>query len=116
MSWVRFVLELLQSNYRELKRRYDLDGADRTVQHLSESLREGNLQPEDFSIRDLAEALVPDGKQWVHRLDPRSGGNISVMESSDGVDANEVIGSVDRFASSLSIIRSLTLGLLTLRC
>jgi hypothetical protein len=29
--------------YRELKRRYDLDGADQTVTHLSEALREGHL-------------------------------------------------------------------------
>ena len=75
-------------NYRELKRRYDLDGADRTVQHLSESLRDGHLRPEDFSIRDLAEALVPDGRQWVRLLDPRSSGNVSVMESSDGIDVS----------------------------
>ena len=75
-------------NYRELKRRYELDGADRTVQHLSESLREGHLRPEDFSIRDLAEVLVPDGRQWVRMLDPRSGGNVSVMEAADGVDVS----------------------------
>lgn len=73
-------------NYRELKRRYELDGADRTVQHLSESLQEGHLKPEDFSIRDLAEALVPDGSQWVRLMDPRSQGSVSVMEASDGVD------------------------------
>ena len=75
-------------NYRELKRRYDLDGADRTVQHLSESLREGHLRPEDFSIRDLAEVLVPEGRQWVRMLDPRSGGNVSVMEAGEGVDVS----------------------------
>src|SRR6478752_4679390 len=72
--------------YRELKRRYELDGADQTVTHLSEALREGHLRPEDFSIRDLAEALVPDGREWVRLLDPRSAGNVSVVESSDGVD------------------------------
>ncbi len=59
--------------YRELKRRYDLDGAEQTVTHLSEALREGHLKPEDFSIRDLAEAIVPDGREWVRLLDPRSG-------------------------------------------
>ncbi len=75
-------------NYRELKRRYDLDGADRTVQHLSESIREGHLRPEDFSIRDLAEVLVPDGRQWVRMLDPRSGDNVSVMEAGEGVDVS----------------------------
>jgi hypothetical protein len=72
--------------YRELKRRYDLDGADQTVTHLSEALREGHLQPEDFSIRDLAEALVPDGREWVRLLDPRSAGGVSVVESNDGID------------------------------
>jgi hypothetical protein len=72
--------------YRELKRRYELDGAEQTVTHLSEALREGHLRPEDFSIRDLAEALVADGREWVRLLDPRSAGGVSVVESSDGVD------------------------------
>ena len=72
--------------YRELKRRYDLDGADQTVAHLSEALREGHLKPENFSLRDLAEALVPDGREWVRLLDPRSAGGVSVLESNDGVD------------------------------
>jgi hypothetical protein len=72
--------------YRELKRRYELDGAAQTVAHLSEALAEGHLQASDFSIRDLAEALVPDGREWVRMLDPRSTGGVSVLESSDGVD------------------------------
>jgi hypothetical protein len=73
-------------NYRELKRRYDLDGADQTVRHLTEALAAGDLRADDFSIRDLAEALVPDGRQWVRLLDPRAGGGVSVLESTDGVD------------------------------
>ncbi len=72
--------------YRELKRRYDLDGAEQTVTHLSEALREGHLKPEDFSIRDLAEAIVPDGHEWVRLLDPRSAGSVNVLESSGAVD------------------------------
>src|SRR5262245_15282976 len=74
--------------YRELKRRYELDGAERTVGHLSEALREGHLRAEDFSIRDLAEALVPDGGDWVRLLDPRSAGGTSVLETSGGVDVS----------------------------
>ena len=73
-------------NYRELKRRYELDGAERTVAHLSEALEQKHLAPEDFAIRDLAEALVPDGRQWVRLLDPRSSGQVSVTESMEGVD------------------------------
>ena len=72
--------------YRELKRRYELDGGEQTVSHLSEALRDGHLKPEDFSIRDLAEALVPDGREWVRMLDPRSAGSVSVLEADDGVD------------------------------
>lgn len=74
--------------YRELKRRYELDGAEQTVSHLSEALREKHLKPEDFSIRDLAEALVPDGREWVRMLDPRTAGGVSVLESGDGVDVS----------------------------
>jgi hypothetical protein len=73
--------------YRELRRRYELDGPERTTQHLSEALREGHLAPEDFSIRDLAEALVPDGREWVRMLDPRSSAGAPLTESTDGVDA-----------------------------
>ena len=73
-------------NYQELKRRFDLDGAEKTSRHLCEALTKRELAPEDFSIRDLAEALVPDGRQWVRMLDPRAGGGVSVQESTDGVD------------------------------
>jgi hypothetical protein len=73
-------------HYRELKRRYELDGAVKTVSHLSEALDERHLKPEDFSIRDLAETLVPDGREWVRMLDPRAGGGVALLEASDGVD------------------------------
>ena len=72
--------------YRELRRRYELDGPEKTVQHLSESLRQRELRPEDFSLRDLAEGLIPDGHEWVRNLDPRGTGAVGVTESGDGVD------------------------------
>jgi hypothetical protein len=74
--------------YCELKRRYELDGPEPTVTHLSEALSEGHLRPEDFSIRDLAEALVPDGREWVRMLDPRSTGSVQLLESNDGIDVS----------------------------
>lgn len=72
--------------YRELKRRYDLDGAAKTTEHLSEALRAKQLRAEDFSLRDLAESLVPDGQEWVRLLDPRSAGGVNLLEAGDGVD------------------------------
>ena len=73
--------------YRELKRRYELDGPQRTISHLSEALRESHLRPEDFSLRDLAEALVPQGHHWVRAMDPRASDGVSILEAGDGVDA-----------------------------
>jgi hypothetical protein len=72
--------------YRELRRRYELDGAQKTVEHLCEALAEKQLRPEDFSLRDLAEGLIPDGHHWVRMLDPRSAGSTSLLEAADGVD------------------------------
>lgn len=73
-------------SYRELRRRYDLDGPQKTVAHLAEALQRGHLRPEDFSLRDLAEALIPEGHQWVKALDPRESGPVSLLEAGDGVD------------------------------
>lgn len=72
--------------YRELRRRYEADGPEKTVRHLSEALQKGDLKPEDFSIRDLAEGLVPDGNEWVRSMDPRSGGSVNLMEDATGID------------------------------
>lgn len=72
--------------YRELRRRYELDGPTQTVKHLAEALRQGHLKPDDFSLRDLAEGLVPDGHQWVRAMDPRSADGVTVLEAGDGVD------------------------------
>jgi hypothetical protein len=70
-------------NCQELRRRYELDGPQKTIQHLREALEQKHLRPEDFSIRDLAEALVPDGREWVRRMNPNGGYRIQ----EDGVDS-----------------------------
>ena len=69
--------------YRELKRMYDLSGAEKTVQHLQEALEQGHLQPEDFSIREIAEATL--SSERVRQLDPRNGG-VTLLETGEGVD------------------------------
>jgi hypothetical protein len=68
----------------ELKQMYRTLGASGTCQNITEALQEGHLKPTDFSLRDLAEGLVEDGREWVRSLDPASGQ--SVMESSGAVD------------------------------
>jgi len=74
-------------NTRELRRRYELDGPRQTIAHLTEALAQKHLRPEDFSVRDLAEGLVPDGHEWVRLMDPRAGGSVPILEAGEGVDA-----------------------------
>jgi hypothetical protein len=71
--------------YRELKRMYETNGAEKTVQHLQEALRTGDLKPEDFSIRELAEATL--SPERVRQMDPRQGG-VCLLEAGDGVDVS----------------------------
>ncbi len=73
-------------SYHELKRRYELDGAVATVSHVSEALAVRQLLPQDFSLRDLAETLIPDGAAWVRRLDPRQTNGVALLEAGNGVD------------------------------
>lgn len=68
--------------YRELKRMYEMNGAEKTVRHLRESLEQGHLKPEDFSIRETAEATL--SPERVRAMDPRNG-EMTLMES-EGVD------------------------------
>ena len=70
-------------NYRELHRLYELDGPSATVEHVGAALQSGELKPADFSLRELAEAVVPDGREWVRSLDPRGGYEVT---EADGVD------------------------------
>ncbi|MBN2476907.1 MAG: hypothetical protein JXB62_20030 [Pirellulales bacterium] len=69
--------------YRELKRMYDLDGPQQTVKHLQEALEQGQLKPEDFSIREVAEVTL--GGPRVRQMDPRGEG-VCVLEAGEGVD------------------------------
>lgn len=78
-------------NAKELKHMYESLGPHRTCQRITESLQRsrqgevGHLKPSDFSLRDMAESLVPEGREWVRSMDPRNAS--SVMESSDAVDS-----------------------------
>jgi len=68
--------------YGELRRRYELDGAAATVEHLREALETRQLRAEDFSIRELAEVTL--GPSWVRQLDPRGG--VHLLEAGEAVD------------------------------
>jgi hypothetical protein len=62
---------------------YDMSGPEKTVKHLQEALAAGDLTPEDFSIREIAEATLSGER--VRQMDPRNGG-VAILESGSGVD------------------------------
>ncbi|MBN2579246.1 MAG: hypothetical protein JXB10_09665, partial [Pirellulales bacterium] len=69
--------------YRELKRMYEADGAEKTVRHLQEALEQGHLKAEDFSLRELAEVTL--SPERVRGMDPRGGGAV-LLEADEGTD------------------------------
>lgn len=75
-------------NYRELKRLYETLGSEETCRHLSEALQERHLQPDDFSIRDLFEALILDGRQLIREFNPGKSGGTCLLEANHAVDTS----------------------------
>jgi hypothetical protein len=69
---------------KELRRRFDLDGPQATLEHVREALTQRHLRPEDFSLRDLAEQFC--GPAWVRALDPRQDGFELLEAAGDAVD------------------------------
>lgn len=55
-------------NGQELAHMYKRLGPRKTIQHLKESLEKGHLRPTDFSLKDLAENLVDNGREWVRTM------------------------------------------------
>jgi len=56
---------------RNFKRLYECKGSAFANTELKEFIAKGEIKPEEFSIRALAEEFVPDGREWVSMLDPR---------------------------------------------
>ena len=80
------------ANIRQLRRLYEAAQRDRQPGKFFEDLREGleskALRPSDFSIRQLFENFVEDGRELVDSWNPRQGGGVSMLEASNMVDTS----------------------------
>jgi hypothetical protein len=83
----------LQSMYRAARKQHGkLGGSRQMVRFLSESISGKKMAPSDFSIKDLAEALIfdhngePVGREWVHDLNPLRADGVSLAEAANAVD------------------------------
>lgn len=67
--------------YQEMRRRWESDGSEKTLKHFSEALDGGHVKPDDFSIREMAEAFI--GREFVNACSPRDRSNTAarIMES-----------------------------------
>ncbi len=73
-------------NSRELHRLYETMGPRQACAHLAEALAQQHLSPEDFSVLDLFEAFVPDGRELVRLFNPGKSGGINLLEAGGAVD------------------------------
>jgi hypothetical protein len=78
--------------HQELKRLYEAAKRDRKVNRFYEDFNEGlqkkHIQPKDFSIRQLFEQLVEDGRELAESFNPRQEGGVSLLEASGSVDTS----------------------------
>lgn len=79
-------------NHKQLRRNLEAARKDRTPQRffedLRESLDEGELKPSDFSVRQLFEEFVPDGRELVNSFNPAHPSDINLMEAGNVVDTS----------------------------
>jgi hypothetical protein len=68
---------------KELRKMWTED-AKGTADHVTESAKKKEISLEDFSIRELAEELIPDGREYVRMMDPKN--RSGVLEAAHAVD------------------------------
>ena len=78
-------------NYRQGRRLYEAAKRDRTpdrfFEEIGEALQKKEIRPTDFSIRQLFETFVDDGREAVDSWNPRHGGK-GVMLRESGVETS----------------------------
>jgi len=75
---------MLRNHGVNLKQLYASEGAQATCDKLGTALADGELKPEDFSVREIAEAFC--GHDWVKKLHPRHAGSQLITAAEDAVD------------------------------
>lgn len=57
------------------------------LEHLEKALEARQIAPDDFSLRDVFEAVVPDGREMVDSFSPRKRGGFTATEITEAADA-----------------------------
>jgi hypothetical protein len=70
-------------NRKELRQMVQNMKPGEVVSTLTEALESKEIRPDEFSIRELFEETVPDGKEAVETFNPSAGGCVQIMEAVD---------------------------------
>lgn len=88
-------------DYNWLRDMYRGAGPRQTVEAVSRLLamgrqgEPGGIQPEEFtSLRRLAEAVIPNGREWVDSLNPHSGGVMALEDAVDSTAFSNITGQI----------------------
>jgi len=71
---------------KDLRKLWDEKGREYVLHHLQESYDKKEITPEDFSIRDLAETLIPGGREMIGDWSRAHRGGYQVTEAAHAVD------------------------------
>jgi len=69
----------------ELKRFTEYNGVAKTCNLIEQSINDGKMSPNDFSLKGLAIAFC--GEEWYTSLDPRGEQAVQLLEAGSGVDS-----------------------------
>lgn len=72
---------------KDLRKLYTEKGRAWTLHHVNEAIEKKEVTPYDFSLRDMAENLIPDGREYVSLM-ARSQGSQTVLEDVASVDTS----------------------------
>jgi len=83
---------------QNLRRLYEAAGRDgnpdRFFADIGDALRTGQIQAKDFSIKQLFENFVPDGREMVDSWNPRHGGGLQMLQEAADVVSTSAFANI----------------------
>jgi hypothetical protein len=74
---------------KDLRKLYKEKGRAWTCHHVRESIEKKELSPHDFSLRDMAAELIPDGHEFLAMMSrSRGSGSEAILEDASSVDTS----------------------------
>lgn len=73
---------------KDIYKLWEEKGRGWTLHHVAESIAKGEFSMADFSLRDMAENLIPNGHEFVQLMNPNRRAGQTIFEAVDAVDTS----------------------------